>query len=61
MKVTRVGVDIAKRVFHVHGVDRHDKKVWAAKLSRSKWLAAISDKVEPGAEVIPPHNNRVWR
>lgn len=51
MTITRVGVDIAKNVFHVHGVDRHDKKVWAVKLSRAKWLASISDKVAPGAEI----------
>lgn len=51
MKITRVGVDIAKNVLHVHGVDRHDKKLWAVKLSCSKWLASISDKVEPGAEI----------
>jgi transposase len=23
MKITRAGVDIAKSIFHVHGVDRH--------------------------------------
>ena len=51
MKITRVGVDIAKSVFHVHGVDRHDKKVWTGKLTRSKWLAAVCEKVEPGSEI----------
>ncbi len=24
MKITRIGVDIVKSIFHVHGVDRHD-------------------------------------
>lgn len=28
MKITRIGVDIAKTVFHVHGVDRHGQVQW---------------------------------
>ena len=50
-KITRVGVDIAKNVFHVHGVDRHDQPQWSAKLTREKWLDAICNKVPAGAEV----------
>ena len=33
MKLIRVGVDLAKNVFQVHGVDRTEKSV-GAKLSR---------------------------
>ena len=51
MKITHVGVDLAKNVFHVHGVDRAEKPVWQRRLSREKWLAAMLDKVEPGCEV----------
>ena len=34
MKLTRLGVDVAKQVFQVHGVDRHDKAVWRRRLQR---------------------------
>ena len=50
-KVTRVGVDIAKSVFHVHGVDRHGQVLWQAKLKRGQWVKALCKHVEPGAEV----------
>ncbi len=51
MKMTRVGVDLAKTVFHVHGVDCADKPVWQRRLSREKWLRALVERVEPGCEV----------
>ncbi|WP_027951098.1 IS110 family transposase [Haliea salexigens] len=51
MNITRVGVDIAKSVFHVHGVDRHDHTQWQAKLKRDRWLDALCDRVAPGAEI----------
>ncbi|WP_395344265.1 IS110 family transposase [Ningiella sp. W23] len=49
--ITRVGVDIAKSIFHVHAVDRFSEVKWKGKYSRSKWLAAISRKVPHGAEI----------
>lgn len=51
MKITRAGIDIAKTVFHVHAVDRHDKPQWQAKLKRAEWLQALCDRLAPGAEV----------
>jgi len=51
MNIIRVGVDIAKSVFHVHGVDRHDKTQWQGKYARQKWLDALSRKVPVGAEI----------
>ena len=51
MKSTRVGVDIAKKVFQVHGVDRAEQVVWQRRLSRGKWLKAVLDQLEPGGEV----------
>ena len=51
MNITRVGVDIAKSVFHVHAVDRHGSLVWQAKLKRNQWLAALSERLAPGAEI----------
>src|ERR1022692_5209564 len=37
MKLIRVGVDLAKNVFQVHGVDRNEKAVWRRKLTRENW------------------------
>ena len=49
--ISRVGVDIAKNVFHIHGVDRHDQIQWQAKLSRSKWLSELCQRLLPHAEI----------
>lgn len=51
MKLKRVGVDLAKNVFQVHGVDSHEKGVWLRKLSRNRWLKVLLDTIEPGCEV----------
>ncbi len=51
MKIIRVGVDLAKNVFQVHGVDRHGEAVWRRRLTRDKWLKALLDSVEPGCEI----------
>ena len=34
MKLIRVGVDLAKNVFQVHGVDRKEKALWRRRLRR---------------------------
>ena len=39
MQVTRIGLDIAKNVFQVHGVNAQGKVVVQKQLSRSKVLA----------------------
>ena len=39
MKITTVGLDIAKRVFQLHGVDAAGKAVLRRKLQRSEVLA----------------------
>ena len=51
MNITRVGVDIAKSVFHVHALDSHNKLQWQAKLKRNQWLDALCEHVAPGAEI----------
>jgi transposase len=51
MKLKRVGVDLAKNVFQVHGVDSREKGVWLRKLSRNRWLKVLLDTIEPGCEV----------
>jgi hypothetical protein len=51
MEIKRVGVDLAKNVFQVHGVNGHEKPVWKRSLRRGQWLAAIQRHVGPGAEI----------
>lgn len=51
MKITRVGVDLAKKVFQVHGVDRHGRTVWKRQLKRSTWLKVMAETLEPGCEI----------
>ncbi len=48
MKLSRIGIDLAKNVY---GVDRHGKAVWKRRLPRSKWFKALLDQVEPGCEI----------
>ncbi len=51
MKIIRIGVDLAKEVFQVHGVDRDEKPVWKRKLKRGEWLKALLEKTEPGCVI----------
>jgi transposase len=51
MKLTRVGVDLAKQVFQVHGVDRAERPAWCKRLKRSRWIAELERAAEPGAEI----------
>ena len=51
MKLIRVGVDLAKNVFQVHGVDRNEKAVWRRKLTRESWIKVLLETVEPGCEI----------
>jgi len=50
-KLSRVGVDLAKNVFQLHGVDRHGEKTWCRRLTRDKWLRVLLDKIEPGCVI----------
>ncbi len=58
MKISRVGVDLAKNVFQVHGVDPGDHPVWQRKLARGEWIRKLTDKVEPGG-IVGEHRN-LW-
>ena len=51
MKLIRVGVDLAKNVFQLHGVDRSEKTVWRRKLVRADWIKVLLDQIEPGCEI----------
>ena len=50
-KLSRVGIDLAKNVFQLHGVDRYGKAVWRRRLTRDKWLNALLKIIEPGCEI----------
>jgi transposase len=38
-EITTIGLDIAKHVFHVHGVDEHGRMVFSKRVSRTSLLA----------------------
>ena len=62
MKLSRVGVDLAKNVYQLHGVDRHGKTVWKRRLRRAplssldsmslrKEIFSFPDQTTPAVEV----------
>jgi len=51
MNISRIGIDLAKNVFQLHGVNRHGKAVWKRRLKRDQWLQAVLDQAEPGCEI----------
>jgi transposase len=51
MKIKRIGVDLAKNVFQLHGVDYHEQVVLQRRLKRANWLKVLLDKTEPGREI----------
>ena len=51
MKLSRIGIDLAKNVFQLHGVDRRGKAVWKRRLRRDQWLKAVLDRGEPDCEI----------
>ena len=51
MRIVRVGVDLAKDVFQVHGADRDDKTVWQRKLNRNEWIKLLLEKIQPGCVI----------
>jgi transposase len=51
MNLIRVGVDLAKNVFQVHGVDRGERAVWRRRLRREDWMKVLSERVEQGCEI----------
>ena len=51
MKLIRVGIDLAKQVFQVHGVDRSEKHVWRRRLRREEWINVVRERAEPGCEI----------
>lgn len=51
MKLNRIGVDLAKNVFQLHGVDEQGQVVMRKKLKRSQWLGELCESARPGCEI----------
>jgi transposase len=51
MQLTRVGVDLAKQVFQVHGVDRAERPTWRKRLRRSRWIVELEREAQAGCEI----------
>jgi len=47
MKISRIGVDLAKNVFQLHGVDRRGQVVFKRRLRRDQWLRFVFANIEP--------------
>jgi hypothetical protein len=50
MNLIRVGVDLAKQVFQVQGVDRHERTAWRRRLRREDWIDVLRERIEPCGE-----------
>ena len=42
MKVTTLGIDVAKRIFQLHGVDAHGKVTVQKRVTRAKVRATVA-------------------
>ena len=51
MKLRHVGVDLAKNIFQLHGIDQHGRVVWRRRLRRNRWLRVLLGAVEPGCVI----------
>ena len=47
MKLSRVGIDLAKNVYQLHGVDRTGKTMLKRRLKRHQWFKVLLDKTDP--------------
>jgi transposase len=47
MKLSRIGIDLAKDVFQLHGVDRQGKTVFKRRLKRNEWLGVLLANADP--------------
>ena len=53
MKINRVGVDLAKNIFQLHGADHKGNAVWKRQLSRGQWIKVLCESVELTAPSRP--------
>jgi transposase len=51
MNISRIGIDLAKNVFQLNGVDRSGKTVWKRRLRRNQWLKVVFEQIGPDCEI----------
>lgn len=51
MKLSRIGVDLAKNVFQLHGVDRQGQVILKRRLNRRKWLETLFEVADTKCEI----------
>lgn len=51
MNISRIGVDLAKNVFQIHGTDNQGNRTWKRKLTWDKWIGAVCKSVPEGSEI----------
>ncbi len=49
--LSRVGVDLAKNIYQLHGVNRTETSTWCRRLKRDNWIKVLLNKVEPGCTI----------
>ena len=49
--ISRIGIDLAKNVFQLHGTDRHGKVMLKRRLPRNKWLKVLLDVTSSDCEI----------
>jgi len=47
MQIATIGLDIAKNVFQVHGIDINERVVVKKQLRRRRWLARLRQRRHP--------------
>jgi transposase len=53
MKITTIGIDLAKNVFQIHGVDERGKVLLKKQLKRDQMIPFFAN--------LPPYLARWWR
>ena len=55
--LSRVGIDLEKNIFQLHGIDRTDTTTWCRRLKRDNCIKVLLNKVTPdckhGRETCP--------
>jgi len=49
--LSRVGIDLAKNIYQLHGVNRTETSIWCRRLKRDNWIKVLLNKAEPGCKI----------
>jgi len=50
-KLSRIGIDLAKNIFQLHGVNRTETSTRCRRLKRDNWIKVLLNKIEPWCEI----------